>query len=72
MQRLQDGLRGQDVPDYFRLDLGLTWHVRENMSLSVGAQNILQGRHKEMGSLGANAVPSEVPRSAYVQLQMEF
>jgi iron complex outermembrane receptor protein len=72
LPRFSEGPRQQNVPEYFRLDMGLTWRFRENMSVTVGGQNILQKRHAESGNIGANLVPSEVPRSAYVQFQMEF
>jgi iron complex outermembrane receptor protein len=73
LPRIQgDPFRSQNVGAYFRLDLGATWKLRENMSLSVGVQNLLQHRHAESGGLGISLTPSEVPRSAYVQFEMKF
>jgi iron complex outermembrane receptor protein len=67
-----DTFRDQDVGSYLRLDLGMTWKPRDNMSFSVGVQNLLQKRHAESGDLGLSLVPSEVPRSVYAQFQMTF
>jgi iron complex outermembrane receptor protein len=64
--------RAQDVGSYFRLDLGVTWKPRNNMSFSIGVQNLLQGRHAETGNLGIPLISSEVPRSAYAQFEMTF
>jgi iron complex outermembrane receptor protein len=64
--------RTQDVGSYFRLDLGVTWKPRDNMSFSVGVQNLLQKRHAESGNLGLPLISSEVPRSAYAQFEIKF
>jgi len=69
---VSDPFRNQNVGSYFRLDLGMTWKPRENMSFSVGVQNLLQNRHAESGSIGISVVPSEVPRSVYAQFEMTF
>lgn len=67
-----DQFRNQNVDAYFRLDLGMTWKPRDNMSLSLGVQNLLQHHHAESGSVGISVVPGEVPRSLYAQFQMTF
>jgi len=64
--------RSQDVGSYFRLDLGMTWKPRDNVSFSVGVQNLLQTRHAESGNLGIGLIPTEVPRSAYAQFEVTF
>jgi iron complex outermembrane recepter protein len=56
------------VPAYTRLDTGLTWRIKEALSLSAVGQNLLQDHHLEfLGSLGG-LQSSELMRSAYVKL----
>ncbi len=45
-----DAIKAQQIPSYFRLDLRLGWHVRDNLELSFVAQNLLDPEHPEWGS----------------------
>jgi iron complex outermembrane recepter protein len=60
--------------DYTRLDLGLTWNMSEDTTLSVWGQNLIDPRHaeSERGFLEGLGTISEVGRSVYVQLQHKF
>ena len=55
----------QNIGDYWRLDVGVTWHINENFELSVWGQNLLDPRHPEIGL-------NEVERGGYLQATMRF
>lgn len=63
-------LAGQLVPGYTRIDSRLGWHVRENVELSGGVQNLLDNRHAEFGAVGV--IPSQVRRSVYGKMIFRF
>ena len=42
-----DGISPYSIPSYFRLDLGLTWHVNEDLDFSVIGQNLLDSSRLE-------------------------
>jgi iron complex outermembrane receptor protein len=66
-----ENLADLDVPSYIRVDLGLTWRPKPNLSLSVGVQNLLDDRHPEFGA-GFYSAASEMPRTVYGQLSWQF
>jgi len=66
------GLVYQGAPNYARLDLRLGWHPSENVEISAGGQNLLDGRHAEFGSGEAAVRASEVRRSAYAKVTFRF
>jgi len=68
-----DRLRGQDVSEYFRLDLGVTWRPRHNVELSVWGQNLIEKDHVEFDSqvLPFDS-PGMVERSIAVQATVRF
>lgn len=60
-----------EVPSYWRLDLGLTWQLREQMELSLWGQNLLDDAHLE--DVNNNfETDKEIERSAYLQLKWHF
>ncbi|MCK4871611.1 MAG: TonB-dependent receptor [Phycisphaerales bacterium] len=67
-----DGVSRYDVPAYFRLDVGLTWHLNENMELSVWGQNLLDPAHREYGDDIVQDMRAEVQRGVYAQLTWRF
>jgi iron complex outermembrane receptor protein len=48
------------IPAYTRVDLGLAWHPREGLELSLTGQNLLHATHPE-------ASGAQVPRGIYAQ-----
>jgi len=63
-------LPSQDVPAYERLDLRFGWRPTDNIEISLSGQNLTHARHPEFG--GLDVVPSEVPRSVYLNLSAKF
>ena len=57
---------------YLRLDMGLTWRINANTSLSLWGQNLLDNQHPELIDYFQIADPVEIPRSLYLQLNMTF
>ena len=45
-----DNVPQYDIPAYLRLDVGLSWHVNENIELSLVGQNLLDPSHPEFGN----------------------
>lgn len=56
---------GLSVDAYTRVDLGMSWQVREGLELSLWGQNLAEAEHQESGGV-------EIPRSLYAQLQLEL
>jgi iron complex outermembrane receptor protein len=53
---------GQQVPSYAEADLRFAWNPRNDLTLSVGGQNLLHDQHPEFGApLGRH----EIPRAFY-------
>jgi len=62
-----DELPKRPIPAFFRVDLGATWRPRENLSLTVGVQNLFDDRHPEFH--GAHLEQrTETQRAAFVQV----
>lgn len=66
-----DKLWGPDIPAYARVDAGLTWHPTKYFSLTLGAQNLLNQRHREMGNV-LYEQPTQVERNVYLRLGWRF
>ena len=67
-----DNLPVGDVPSYVRVDLGLTWHAKPGLELTVGVRNLLDDRHLEFSDERSQSVGSEIPMSVYGQLRWQF
>ena len=65
-------LASQQVPGYTRIDSRLGWHVRENIELSAGVQNLLDRRHAEFNGNDTLVFPSQVRRSVYGKMTFRF
>jgi len=61
-------LRSVSVPDYAELDLGLGWHPRGDLELSVAAKNLLHSHHPEQSGTGA----TEIRRTVMAELQWRY
>jgi outer membrane receptor protein involved in Fe transport len=57
---------------YIRLDVGLSFRPRENVTLSAWGMNLLDPQHLESAEVGSLSAPAEVPRSFYFQVEVEF
>ena len=60
------------IPSYTRLDTGLTWKLRERLSLSIVGQNLLHDHHLESSGPDQIVVSSLVKRSAYAKFTWQF
>ena len=59
------------VPDYFELDVRLSWHPTKNLEFSVVGQNLLQNHHLEYVIASPNP-REEIQRSVYVKAAWRF
>jgi iron complex outermembrane receptor protein len=60
------GGAGDTIAAYVSLDARLAWHPRENLTLSLGGQNLLDNHHPEFGtSTRVNAPVAEPRRGVY-------
>ena len=62
---------GLAVTRYTRLDARLGWRMRESVTLSFGAQNLLDARHAEFKGPTGFVIPSEIRRGIYAKLTMQ-
>ena len=60
-----DQFDSNEVDDYLRLDIGVTWHVNDQLDLSVWGQDLLQPSHREFQ-------PVENQRAAYFMATFRF
>jgi iron complex outermembrane recepter protein len=60
------------IPGYTRLDSGVTWQLREHLSLSVVGQNLLRERHLEFEDVFGSLQSGEIKRSGYAKLTWRF
>ncbi len=68
-----DNVPTQDIPSFFRLDAGLTWHLTNVMDLSIWGQNLLDDKHPEFRAdpfflAGAG----EIQRGVYGKITWRF
>jgi iron complex outermembrane receptor protein len=62
-----------DVPAYTELDLGLSYHPRDDLELSLVGQNLLDSQHPEQDfALSSSGMPTEVQRSVYAKARWQF
>jgi iron complex outermembrane receptor protein len=67
-----DRLRSGSIPSYTRLDTGLTWRLRDDLSLSVVGQNLAKDRHLEFFDNDQTLSATPIKRSAYAKLTWHF
>jgi len=63
---------GYDVDGYMSLDIRLAWQVDTHLELSVVGQNLLDKHHPEYYTSTFTPLVTEVPRSIYGQVKLEF
>jgi iron complex outermembrane recepter protein len=60
------------VASYTRLDTQVTWRLMESLSLSIVGQNLLRDHHVEFNDAFQSVNSSQVKRSAYAKLTLQF
>ncbi len=70
--RYVDDLPSQDVDSYITLDIRLGWKLREDVELSVVAQNLLDDQHPEYKPEFIDTIPTEVQCSVYGKVTWQF
>ncbi|MGB2591765.1 MAG: TonB-dependent receptor [Candidatus Acidiferrum sp.] len=60
------------VPAYTRLDSGLTWRLRERVSLSLVGQNLLRDSHLEFVDSAGASRSTLIKRSAYAKITWQL
>jgi iron complex outermembrane recepter protein len=67
--RAINGLPSQGVPQYTAFDAQVGWLVSRGVEVSLTGNNLFDSRHREFGT---TATGSEIERSAFVKLRLEF
>lgn len=62
----------QIIPAYTRFDSSLTWKPREQLSVTLAGQNLLQDHHVEFEDFFGSMQSGEIKRSGYVQFVWRF
>ena len=70
--RYVDSLPARDVESYFDLDVRVGYAVRDNLSLQIVGQNLLDGSRSEFLEKNALPSPSEVRRGVYGQVEWRY
>ena len=65
-----DNVPYYNISSYVRLDMGLTWHIKENIDVSIVGQNLLDNRHPEYDDDGT--LSTEVQRGVFGKLTWSF
>jgi iron complex outermembrane recepter protein len=60
------------IPAYTRLDTGLTWQLRESVTLNVVGQNLLRDHHLEFIDIDGSLQSGQIKRSGYAKLAWRF
>jgi iron complex outermembrane receptor protein len=72
VDNLPSSVPGRAVPSYVGLDVRLAWRPRENLEVSLVAQDLLDPRHPEFVPISNPASAAEVPRSVYGAVTIRF
>lgn len=67
-----DNLHTGHIPAYTRVDAGITWRPRENLALTIAAQNIFKSEHYEFNDGLFFTAPTQIPRTYYASLSYQF
>lgn len=70
--RYVDSLPAMQIPSYVELDLRLSWKLRKNLEVSLVGQNLLHAQHAEFVSESIHIPRTDVARSVYAQLMLQF
>jgi iron complex outermembrane recepter protein len=61
-----------NIPSYTRVDTGLSWRCKKELSLSLVGQNLLRDHHLEFIDPTGASRSTEIKRSAYAKLTWQF
>ncbi len=67
-----DSLHTGNIPAYLRWDANVVWKIKDNLSASIGVQNILDNHHPEFNSGLFLTQANEVPRTYYAALSFRY
>lgn len=67
-----DNLHTGHIPAYTRVDAGITWKPRDNLFVTVAAQNIFRAQHYEFNDGLFFTAPTQIPRTYYASLSYQF
>jgi iron complex outermembrane recepter protein len=67
-----EALRTGDIPTNVRVDANVTWRPKENLSLTVGVQNLFDNQHPEFNSGLFVTRTTEIPRTYFAELSYRF
>ncbi len=70
--RAVDRLSERSVSGYATADLRVSWRPRENIELSIVGQNLGQPRHKEFTPEFLSTQETEIERSIYGGIKVNF
>ncbi|MGA8222980.1 MAG: TonB-dependent receptor [Candidatus Acidiferrales bacterium] len=68
----QSGTNDQLIPTYTRLDTGLTYRLREGLSVSAVGQNLQKDHHLEFEDNFGSMQSGQIKRSAYAKFTWQF
>jgi iron complex outermembrane receptor protein len=67
-----DYINRERIPGYVTLDARIAWKPLKNLELALVGQNLLQDHHPEYKPEFIDTVRSEVPRSVYGKVTLQF
>lgn len=70
--RFVDKLPAVNIAAYTTLGIGIGWHPRSDLELSLVGQNLLDSQHPEQIFEGANGVATETQRAVYAKVKWTF
>lgn len=59
-----------DIPEYFRFDMCLGWHITKSAEVSLVGTNLLDNEHYEFSD--RSIAPTQIERAIYVKFTWEF
>ena len=68
--RYVSGIRNQNVPAYWEMDVRIAWQPAPNLELSIAGQNLLHDHHPEF--VGSGAFLQEIQRGVYGKVAWRF
>ena len=70
--RYVDEIEVQDIDDYWQGNVNLRWQPTENWVLYLGVRNLFDDATLEYTSELFESLPTEIERSAYLNLRYDF
>jgi len=62
----------EDIDEYVRLDIGVTWRPKRSLELSLWGQNLADASHAESNSTATQEATSRVSRGVYGRIVVDF